>query len=99
VLSALGAALVPVAQTALASQPLKQVGGVLQSVHALPAANLVAPHVQVHVASVWAASYVASEGLPVQAVQVRAAPAVPLVVKSWAQPALAVQAGYVGPET
>jgi hypothetical protein len=41
------------------------------------------PHVQVHAAgaAVWVASYVASEGTPVQAVQVRGSPTeVPLVV-------------------
>ena len=87
----------PVAQTALASQPLRQVGAALQSVHASLASNLFAPHVQVHVAAVWLPSYVAAEGTPVQAVQVRAPSAVPPVVKSWAQPVESAEPASASP--
>ena len=79
---ALAAALVPVVQAVVASQPFPaQVCA--QAVHVPDASNSSVGHVQVHMvalATVWLASYVAVSGLPEQAVQVRVAPLVPPVV-------------------
>ena len=80
---ALAAALVPVVQAVVSSQPFPAQVCAAQAVHVPDASNWSVGHVQVHMvalATVWLASYVAVSGLPEQAVQVRVAPLVPPVV-------------------